>query len=65
MKDGEFVLTVKRNIVPNRIALYQRFRNEARVQQGVIHIPRRLLGANWIEQLRDLLPSITATASTA
>jgi transcription-repair coupling factor (superfamily II helicase) len=64
-KDGEFVLTVKRNIVPNRIVLYQRFRNEARVQQGVIHIPRRLLGTNWIEQLRDLLPSITATASTA
>ncbi len=65
MRDSELVLTVKRNVVPNRIVLYQRFRNEARVQQGVIHIPRRLLGTNWIEQLRDLLPPIAATASTA
>ena len=43
-KDYEFVLTVRRTIVPNRIVLYRRFKNEARVQQGVIHIPRRLLG---------------------
>jgi len=42
--------------------LYRRFRNEARVQQGVIHIPRRLLGANWMEQLRELLPAITTAA---
>ena len=61
-KDNEFVLTVRRTIVPNRIVLYRRFRNEARVQQGVIHIPRRLLGSNWMEQLRELLPTITAAA---
>ena len=61
-KDHEFVLTVRRTIVPNRIALYRRFRNEARVQQGVIHIPRRLLGSNWMEQLRELLPAITTAA---
>src|SRR5205085_1426822 len=61
-KDNEFVLTVRRTIVPNRIVLYRRFRNEARVQQGVIHIPRRLLGANWMEQLRELLPTITTAA---
>jgi transcription-repair coupling factor (superfamily II helicase) len=61
-KDHEFVLTVRRTIVPNRIFLYRRFRNEARVQQGVIHIPRRLLGANWMEQLRELLPAITTAA---
>ncbi|HEX4207330.1 MAG TPA: transcription-repair coupling factor [Ktedonobacteraceae bacterium] len=65
MKDSELVLTVKRTIVPNRIILYQRFRNEAHVQQGVIRIPRRLLGTNWLEHLQDLLPSITATATTA
>ncbi len=65
IKDNELVLTVKRTIVPNRIALYQRFRNDARVQQGVIRIPRRLFSTDWLEQLRDLLPSITATASTA
>ena len=61
-KDHEFVLTVRRTVIPNRIALYRRFKNEARVQQGVIHIPRRLLGTNWMEQLRDLLPRITAAA---
>ena len=61
-KDHEFVLTVRRTIVPNRIALYRRFRNEARVQQGMIHIPRRLLGPNWMEQLRELLPAITTAA---
>ncbi|HEX6484758.1 MAG TPA: transcription-repair coupling factor [Ktedonobacteraceae bacterium] len=61
-RDNEFVLTVRRTIIPNRIVLYRRFRNEARVQQGVIHIPRRLLGTNWMEQLRELLPAITAAA---
>jgi transcription-repair coupling factor (superfamily II helicase) len=61
-KDNEFVLTVRRTIVPNRIILYRRFRNEARVQQRVIHIPRRLLGSNWMEQLRELLPTITTAA---
>jgi transcription-repair coupling factor (superfamily II helicase) len=61
-KDNEFVLTVRRTIIPNRIVLYRRFRNEVRVQQGVIHIPRRLLGSNWMEQLRELLPAITTAA---
>ena len=61
-KDHEFVLTVRRTIVPNRIVLYRRFHNEARVQQGVIRIPRRLLGADWMEQLRELLPKITSAA---
>ncbi len=64
IKDNEFVLTVKRSIIPNRIVLYRRFRNEARVQQGVIRIPRRLLGTNWLGQLRELLPTITAPASS-
>jgi transcription-repair coupling factor (superfamily II helicase) len=59
LKDTEFVLTVKRNIVPNRIVLYDRFCNETLVQQRVIHIPRRLLGSNWLGQLRDLLPLLT------
>ncbi|HEV2579346.1 MAG TPA: TRCF domain-containing protein, partial [Ktedonobacteraceae bacterium] len=61
-RDNEFVLTVRRTIVPNRIVLYRRFKNDARVQQGVIHIPRRLLEPNWMEQLRDLLPKITSAA---
>ncbi len=64
VKDNEFVLTVKRSVIPNRIVLYRRFRNEARVQAGVIHIPRRLLGTNWLGQLQELLPTITAPASS-
>jgi transcription-repair coupling factor (superfamily II helicase) len=63
LKENEFVLTVRRTIVPNRIVLYRRFRNEARVQQGVIRIPRRLLGPQWLEQLRELLPAITKVAA--
>jgi transcription-repair coupling factor (superfamily II helicase) len=62
LKDTEFVLTVRRTIVPNRLALYRRFKNEARVQQGVIRIPRRLFGPNWLQQLNELLPTITAAA---
>ena len=62
LKDNELVLTVKRTIVPNRVVLYRRFRNEARVQQGVIRIPRRLFGTNWLEQLQELLPAITVAA---
>ncbi len=61
-KDNEFVLTVRRTVIPNRIVLYRRFRNEAHVQQGVIRIPRRLFGTNWMEQLRELLPAITTAA---
>ncbi len=64
LKDNEFILTVKRTIIPNRVILYRKFRNEARVQQGVIRIPRRLFGAKWLEQLRDLLPQLTTTASS-
>lgn len=64
IKDNELVLTVKRNVIPNRIILYRRFRNEARVQQGVIHIPRRLLGSTWLQQLKELLPVLTASASS-
>ncbi len=62
LKNNELVVTVKRSVIPNRVALYHRFRNEARVQQGVIRIPRRLLGNNWLQQLSELLPTITTAA---
>ncbi len=63
LKDNAFILTMKRSVIPNRIVLYRRFRNDAQVQQGVIRIPRRLFGANWLEQLQELLPAIAAPAS--
>jgi len=58
IKDNEFVLTVRPTVVPNRIVLYRRFRNEARVQHGEIRIPRRLLGPEWLEKLQDLLVNL-------
>ncbi|GCF07870.1 transcription-repair coupling factor [Dictyobacter arantiisoli] len=64
VKDTELILTVKRDVVPNRIILYRRFRNDAHVQQGVIRIPRRLLGTAWLKQLKELLPMITTSASS-
>ena len=63
LKDNAFILSVRRNIIPNRINLYKRFRNDAQVQQGVVRIPRRLLGPDWMEKLHELLPSITAAAT--
>ncbi len=65
MKDSELVLALKRTAVANRIALYKRFRNDARVHQGVVRIPRRLLGSQWLEQLHDLLSLIATPASSA
>ena len=64
VKDNEFILTVKRSVIPNRIVLYRKFRNEARVQQGIIRIPRRLMGSNWLATLREVLPAITAPATS-
>jgi transcription-repair coupling factor (superfamily II helicase) len=58
-RDGDIVITARRTMAPNRIALYHRFRNDVRVQLGVIRIPRRLLKADWLADLQDLLPSIS------
>lgn len=67
LKEGEIVLKARRNMTPNRIALYRRFRNEVRVQLGVINIPRRLLPAepeSLIAALRELLPQISTISGT-
>src|SRR5260370_1199258 len=45
-KDNEFVLTVRRTIIPNRIVLYRLFHNQPRLQHGRLRIPGRLLGSN-------------------
>ncbi len=65
LKEGEIVLKARRNMTPNRIALYRRFRNEVKVQLGVVHIPRRLLPAgpeSLIAALRELLPQISTVS---
>ncbi|HEY7356393.1 MAG TPA: TRCF domain-containing protein, partial [Ktedonobacterales bacterium] len=62
LKEGMVVLKARRNMTPNRVALYRRFRNEVKVQLGVIQIPRRLLPDDpqeLIAALHDLLPQIS------
>ncbi len=65
LKDGMVVLRARRNMTPNRVALYRRFRNEVKVQLGVVQIPRRLLPDDpqaLIAALRDLLPQISTVS---
>ncbi|HEU5367633.1 MAG TPA: TRCF domain-containing protein, partial [Ktedonobacterales bacterium] len=62
LKEGMVVLKARRNMTPNRVALYRRFRNEVKVQLGVIQIPRRLLPDDpqeLVAALHDLLPQIS------
>jgi len=60
-RDGEMRFKVNRTISVDRVALYKRFRTEARVQLNEVFIPRRRFSsetAHWLEQLRELLPVI-------
>jgi transcription-repair coupling factor (superfamily II helicase) len=62
LKDGMLVLKARRNMTPNRVALYRRFRNDVKVQLGVIQIPRKLLPDDpqaLIAALQELLPQIS------
>jgi transcription-repair coupling factor (superfamily II helicase) len=62
LKEGVVIIKARRNMTPNRVALYRRFRNEVKVQLGVIQIPRRLLPDDsqaLIAALHDLLPQIS------
>jgi len=58
-RDGDIVITARRTMAPNRVALYRRFRNDVRVQLGVIRIPRHLLKPDWLADLQELLPTIS------
>jgi transcription-repair coupling factor (superfamily II helicase) len=62
IKDTMLVLKARRSMTPNRVALYRRFRNEVKVQLGVIQIPRQLLPADpqeLITALQELLPQVS------
>jgi transcription-repair coupling factor (superfamily II helicase) len=68
VKDEQVVIKAIRTMVPNRVALYRRFRNEVRVQLGVIQIPRGLLPAEtpaFIAALRELLPQVSTASGAA
>jgi transcription-repair coupling factor (superfamily II helicase) len=65
LKDGQVVIKTTRNMVLNRLALYRRFRNEVRVQLGMVQIPRGLLPSGSVElitSLRELLPQISTVS---
>ncbi len=67
LKDGHVVIKTTRNMVLNRLALYRRFRNDARVQLGIVQIPRGLLpgeSQELIASLRELLPQISTTGGS-
>jgi transcription-repair coupling factor (superfamily II helicase) len=58
-RDGEVTLKLRRTTAPDRVALYKRFHNDARVQLGQIVLPRRVFPAEtqaWLHALVELLP---------
>ena len=72
-RDGEVTFRLKRTIAPDRVALYKRYKTDARVQLGEVRLPRRRFAEGqtaFLEELRELLPLIvgssrlTAAAST-
>ncbi|MEO7001772.1 MAG: transcription-repair coupling factor [Ktedonobacterales bacterium] len=72
VRDSEMYFKVRRTISVDRVALYKRFRTEARVQLNEVFIPRRRFTqetTRWLGELRDLLPVIVgvnrATPSAA
>jgi hypothetical protein len=60
-RDGEVILRLRRSAPVDRVGLYKRFRNEARVLPGEVRIPRRQFATEsdaWLHQLRELLPAV-------
>jgi transcription-repair coupling factor (superfamily II helicase) len=58
-RDGEVVLKMRRTTAPDRVALYKRYHNDARVQVSEIHVPRRVFPSEtqaWLQSLAELLP---------
>ncbi len=67
VKDGEVILKARRSMTPNRVALYRRFRNEVKVQLGVVHIPRKLFPDEpqaFITALWELIPQISTVGGS-
>jgi transcription-repair coupling factor (superfamily II helicase) len=60
-RDGDVILRMRRSVPVDRIGLYKRFRNEARVLPGEVRIPRRHFSTEagkWLAQLHELLPVV-------
>ncbi|HEX8983339.1 MAG TPA: transcription-repair coupling factor [Ktedonobacterales bacterium] len=64
-RDGDVIFKLRRTIVPDRVALYKRFKNDVRAQLGEVRVPRRRLDADparFLDSLRELLPVIVGAA---
>jgi transcription-repair coupling factor (superfamily II helicase) len=62
LKNEEWVIKARPPMLPNRIAIYKRFKGQAHVEFGIVSIPRRLLPAEMraaLTELRALLPLIS------
>src|SRR5258708_6728559 len=67
-RDAEVIFKLRRAVAVDRVALYKRFRNEARVQLGEVRVARQHFAAatgQWLTELRELLPLIVGRASSA
>ncbi|HZC04610.1 MAG TPA: TRCF domain-containing protein, partial [Ktedonobacterales bacterium] len=65
-RDGDVIFKLRRTIVPDRVALYKRFKNDARAQLGEVRVPRRRLNsdpARFLDELRELLPVIVGSSA--
>ena len=61
-KNDEWILKARAPMVPNRIALYKRFKGHAHVEFGTVSLAKRLLPADphtALAELRALLPLIS------
>jgi transcription-repair coupling factor (superfamily II helicase) len=68
LKNEEWVIKARPPMLPNRIAIYKRFKGQAHVEFGVVSIPKRLLPADpraALAELRTLLPLISTQPERA
>jgi transcription-repair coupling factor (superfamily II helicase) len=68
LKNEEWLIKARSPMVPNRVALYKRFKGQARVEFGVVSLGRRLLPLDPHEaltELRALLPLISTRERAA
>jgi hypothetical protein len=59
------IFKLPRTIAPDRVALYKRYKTDARVQLGEVRLPRRRFAdqqTHFLEELRELLPVITGSS---
>ena len=60
-RDGDVTFKLRRTVSVDRVGLYKKFRNDARIALGDVKIPRRRFSddaSELIAQLRELLPLV-------